>query len=410
LVEKSILLQSEKEGMMFNGRKIVLFFLVLALVVGFTGVTSAQQKAKVLVKEWHIPTIYFLSGPMAGFAEPHKWLADKLVADINAAGGIAGKPVVLEYCDSGLDPTKATACIAKAIDSGARLMNGPLNDMEMKASMPLAVRAGIFSFSGTCTETIARQFYPWTIYSLPAPEVSEKVQMELWLKHQPDIKSVTSLEEPLYPMIHALSEGYQKNLKAKGITVNGIIQAPSGMVDYNAIVVKALATKANAFTYGGSEGVGAKIIKGLVAHGIKPSHIYVMSGVVGPSFLQEAKGSCEGVYSPTSPFHSPTPVAAKYLKEYKDSHNGKGYVGYGPVTYDMIMMIKQAIETTGVTGDPAKLKEERAKIKDFAINQKNFKGMNATYDVEKGLAVHYPEEFFQIKSSTEVQLIETVRP
>lgn len=396
---------------MFGGRKVVTLFLIAAfLVAAMASVAPAQQKANVVVKEWRIPTIYFLSGPMAGFAEPHKWLADKLVADINAAGGIAGKPVVLEYCDSGLDPTKATACVAKAADSGALCMNGPLNDMEMKASMAVAARAGIFSFSGTCTKTIAEQFYPYTIYSLPDPEVSEKVQMELWLKREPGIKSVTSLEEVLFPMIHALSVGYQKNLTAKGIKANGIIEAPSGMVDYGPIVVKALATKANAFTIGGSEGVAAKLVKGLVQHGINPRHIYCQSGPVGPSFLQEAKGFMEGVYTPVSPTYSPTPVHAKYLKEYKDSHNGRGFIGYVPVTYDMIMMIKQAIETTGVTGDPKKLKEERKKIADFALNQKNFKGMNATYDVAKGLAVHYPEQLFQVKSSTDVPLVDEVRP
>jgi branched-chain amino acid transport system substrate-binding protein len=333
-----------------------------------------------------------------------------LTADINAAGGIAGKPLVLDYCDSGLDPTKATACVAKAIDSGALCMNGPLNDMEMKAAMPRAVRAGIFSFSGTCTETIAKQFYPWTIYSLPDPEVSERVQMELWLKHEPGVKSVTFIEEPLYPMIHALSVGYQKNLKKMGIKVNGIIEAPSGMVDYGPIVVKALATGANAFTFGGTEGVAAKIVKGLVAQGIKPNHIYMQSGPVGPTFLEEAQGSMEGVYTPVSPTYSPTAVHAKYLQRYKDSHGGKGFIGYVPVTYDMITMIKHAIEETGVTGDPAKLKEERAKIKDWAINQKNFKGMNATYDIVKGLAVHYPERLFQVKSATDVALIEEVKP
>ena len=394
---------------MSRGRKVLVFLLVGAfLVMAMGGFVSAQQKANVVVKEWRIPTIYFLSGPMAGFAEPHKWLADKLVADINAAGGIAGKPVVLDYCDSGLDPTKATACIAKAIDSGALLMNGPLNDMEMKASMPLAVRAGIFSFSGTCTKTIAEQFYPWTIYSLGDNQVSQRVQMELWLKHEPDIKSVTSIDEPIYPMITTLNEGYQKNLAAKGIKANGLVQAPSGMVDYGPIVVKALATKADAFTFGGTEGVGAKIVKGLVAQGIKPSHIYVEPGVIGPSFLQEAKGSMEGVYSSASPTYALTPVHAKYLKEYAQSHNGKFFVGFVPITYDMVTMIKQAIEATGVTGDPAKLKEERAKIKDWAINQKGFKGMMATYDVVKGLAAHYPEYLFQVKSSTDVPLVDQV--
>jgi branched-chain amino acid transport system substrate-binding protein len=396
---------------MLNMRKVFVCFLVLAfLIPAMMGVALAQQKSNVVVKEWHIPTIYFLSGPMAGFAEPHKWLADKLIADINAAGGIAGKPVVLDYCDSGLDPTKATACVAKAIDSGALLMNGPLNDMEMKASMALAVRAGIFSFSGTCTKTVAEQFYPWTIYSLGDNTISQKVQMDLWLKHEPDIKSVTAIDEPIYPMITTLNQGYQKNLAAKGIKVNGLVQAPSGMVDYGPIVVKALATKADAFTFGGTEGVGAKIIKGLVAQGIKPSHIYVEPGVVGPSFLQEAKGSMEGIYTSASPTYAVTPVHAKYMKEYMAAHNGKPLIGFVPVTYDMVMMIKQAIEATGVTGDPAKVKEERAKIKDWAINQKGFKGMMATYDVVKGLAVHYPEYFFQVKSSTDVTLVDQVNP
>jgi ABC-type branched-subunit amino acid transport system substrate-binding protein len=115
-------------------------------------------------------------------------------------------------------------------------------------------------------------------------------------------------------MIHSLSEGYQKNLAAKGIKVNGIIQAPSGMVDYGPIVVKALATKADAFTIGGGEQVAAKLVKGLVAHGIKPTHIYCQSGPVGPTFLQEAKGSMEGVYTSVSPTYTFTPVHAKYRR------------------------------------------------------------------------------------------------
>jgi hypothetical protein len=76
----------------------------------------------------------------------------------------------------------------------------------------------------------------------------------------------------------------------------------------------------------------------------------------------------------------------------------------------MITMIKQAIEATGVTGDPAKVKEERKKIADWAINQKGFKGMVATYDVVKGQAAHYPEQLFQVKSSTDVALVEQMVP
>jgi branched-chain amino acid transport system substrate-binding protein len=382
---------------------------VALLILVVTMAANAQQKTNVVVKEWRIPTIYFLSGPMAGFAKPHMWLAEKVMAEINASGGIAGKPIVTEYLDSGLDPTKATACMAKAIDSGALCTHGPLNDMEMRAAMPLAVRTGIFAFSGTCTDIIAKQFFPWTIYTFTSTEDGIKYLMQLWYKHEPGIKSVASLEEPIYPMVHTLNVGYQKTLEGLGVKTNGIIEAPSGMADYTSIVVRALGTGADAFTIGGTESVCAKLVKGLVSRGANPKHIYVQTGFVGPDFLAEAKGSDEGVYSPTSPTYAPNPIFARLSKEYMDTHGGKPWLGLVPATYDMLYMIKAAFEHQGITGDPAKLKEERIKIKDYAINQKGFKGLDATYDVVNGLAVGYPLRLFQVHND-EALLVEEFKP
>jgi branched-chain amino acid transport system substrate-binding protein len=370
----------------------------------------AQQKANVVVKEWHIPTIYFLSGPMAGICESHKWLTETLIADINAAGGIAGKPIVTEFCDSALDPTKTAACVAKAIDAGALATNGPLNDMEMKASMPLVVRAGgPFSFSGTCTDAVAKQFFPWTIYSLAPTDDSLKYQMEMWRRHEPGIKSAVALEEPIYPMVHTLLVGFLKTFDEMKVKTNGIIQAPSGMADYTSVVVRAVGTGADAFLIGTTGPVAAKLVNGLVSRGVNPKHIYIEAGFVGPEFLAEARGNDEGVYSATSPNYAPTPAFAKYSKEYKDSHGGKPWGGLTPITYDMWYMIKAAIEHQGVTGDPAKLKEERIRIKDYAINQKDFHGLDATYDVVNGLATGYPQRLFQIHKD-EALLVEELKP
>jgi ABC-type branched-subunit amino acid transport system substrate-binding protein len=174
-------------------------------------------------------------------------------------------------------------------------------------------------------------------------------------------------------------------------------------------VVRALGTGANTFAIGATGPVAAKLVKGLVSRGVNPKHIYIEAGFVGPEFLAEAKGSDEGVYSATSPTYAPTPVFAKYSKEYMDTHGGKAWGGLTTITYDMLYMIKAAIEKTGVTGDPAKLKEERIKIKDYAINQKGFKGMDATYDVVNGLAVGYPQRLFQIRKD-EAVLVEEFKP
>jgi branched-chain amino acid transport system substrate-binding protein len=391
---------------MKRSKRFITYSLVVALFLAFmTGAAYAQVK----VKEWRIPTIYFLSGPMAGICQPHVWLTETLIAEINAAGGISGKPIVTEFLDSALDPTKATACMAKAIDAGALCTHGPLNDMEMRAAMTLAVRTGIFAFSGTCTTDVAKQFFPWTIYSLAPTEESVKYQMELWFKHEPGIKSVVCLEEPIYPMVHTLLVGFNKTFESLKVKTNGIIEAPSGMPDYTSIVVRALGTGADTFAIGATGPVAAKLVKGLVSRGVNPKHIYIEAGFVGPEFLAEAKGSDEGVYSATSPTYAPTPEFARLSKAYRDSHGGKAWGGLTTITYDMLYMIKAAIEKTGVTGDPAKLKEERIKIKDYAINQKGFKGMDATYDVVNGLAVGYPQRLFQIRND-EAVLVEEFKP
>jgi ABC-type branched-subunit amino acid transport system substrate-binding protein len=373
------------------------------------GTAYGQSKSNVVVKEWYVPTIHYLTGPMAGIGADRKWLEERLWAEINAAGGIAGKPLVSDICDSALDPTKSAACMAKAIDAGALCTCGPTNDMESKAALPLASRAGIFVFSGACTTTVAKQFFPWTIYTLSPTEEGVKYQMELWRKHEPTIKAMVGLEEPINPQMHVLQDGFQQTFKAMGLGAKGIVTVPSGMADYSAVVVRAIGTGADAFTIGATGEVSAKLVNELVSRGVNPRHIYLQIGNIGPEFLDQCKGHDEGVYSGWSPTYASTPEFARLSKLFKDAHGGKPWSGLTVVTYDMITMIKDAIEKTGITGDRAKLKEERLKIRDYALNQKQFHGLDATYDVVNGLAVGYPQRLFRVHND-EMPLVEEFIP
>ena len=111
--------------MMRIGRGILCCLVLGALVMPLAGkVAYGQAKSNVVVKEWYIPTIHYLTGPMAGIGADRKWLEERLWAEINASGGIAGKPLVSDICDSALDPTKSAACMAKAIDAGDTIREG----------------------------------------------------------------------------------------------------------------------------------------------------------------------------------------------------------------------------------------------------------------------------------------------
>lgn len=179
-------------------------------------------------------------GPLAGDGAMHKCLTNQVVNDINKSGGIAGKPVVVDYYDTALDPPKAAACMTKIIDSHALCLLGPMNDQECKAAMPLAVRAGIYDFSGTATSAVWRQFKPWILNTSSTVKEEKKFDMPMWLKHVPSIKSMVGIIQPLYPYITTIWEANKNKAAELGVKTYDKIEVPSGMLDYSSIAVRAI--------------------------------------------------------------------------------------------------------------------------------------------------------------------------
>jgi branched-chain amino acid transport system substrate-binding protein len=354
-----------------------------------------------VVKEWQIPTILFLSGPVAADGAQYKWIVDELAAEINAAGGISGKPFVPVYLDSAFDPGKAAAAMAKAIDMKAVCLIGPLNDMEAKASMSLAVKEGIFSFSGTCTADVAKQFNPWIIYTGNSVETLVKNYMPQWKKKEPKIKHVVTFIEPIFPMLNNIAKGNEEELKKMNVK-STIIEVTPGKVDYSPFVVKAMESGADSFAFLTTQATTAKLVKDLVRRKVPNNRMWIWILGAGEAFFDETKGINEGIYCMSSQTWDYTPKWTKLNKKYAATHNGKFMFGMAYAIHDMVYMVKEAIEKQGITGDPAKLKEERIKIRDYALNQKNFKGLQATYDVDNGLGKRMPINLFQIKSGKAV--------
>ena len=77
--------------------------------------------------------------------------------------------------------------------------------------------------------------------------------------------------------------------------------------------------------------------------------------------------------------------------------------------YDALYMIKEAIEKTGVTGDPKKLKEERKKIADYCANVKNFQGLMFNWDMKDGVPTNKPLYLFEIEGGKK-KFVQEVRP
>ena len=395
-----------------KGKSIVICMTLAALMIPLMiGASYANQGTgtDIKVKEWRIPYLIFMTGPLAGIASMHKWVTDQIVDEVNASGGIAGRPIVIDYMDTGTDPTKAAAAMAKAIDSGALCVIGPMMDRECKGAMPLAVREGIYAFSGTGTEPARERFKPWLLNATAPKEEDKKYTMPLWIKHEPEIKSVVAIIQPVYPYIAGVWKHSKAKLEEMNIKTYSKIEVPAGMLDYSPIAVRALGTGANGFWIGCTEDVAAKVVKELVDRGVKQNHIWLFTSSVGATFIDQTKGYNEGLYSGQSPKFAENQKFIELNERYMETHGGATLAPLAHTQAEMVFLIKEAIETQGITGDPDKLKEERIKIRDYANNRKDFQGLRHKYDIVDGQGRCFPRYLFQIRNG-KLELVDRAVP
>jgi ABC-type branched-subunit amino acid transport system substrate-binding protein len=390
--------------MRIKKKSLISYTTVFVVMIVFIAAACGKKEPEATAgaNEWRIPYLIFLSGPLAGDGAMHRWLTNQVVDEINSAGGIAGKQLVIDFYDTALDPPKAASCMAKIIDAHALCLIGPMNDNECKAAMPLAQREGIYAFSGTATDDVWRQFKPWILNTSSTAEEEKEYDMPMWLKHVPNVKSIVGIIQPLYPYITTVWEVNKSKAEEMGIKTYDKIEVPSGMLDYSSIAVRAIKTGADAFYMACTEEVTAKVVKELVDRGVKPDHIWLWASSMGATFLKQSEGYNEGIYTNVSPTYSENPKYDEFLKRYMDTHGGEPLKFMCHFNAELIYLIKEAIEDQGITGDPAKLKAERIKIRDYANNKKGFHGLKYTYDIVDGQAVGIPRYLYQIRGEKTV--------
>ena len=116
---------------------------VMAAALGAALSLPAQAQDKVKLVD-----VIELSG--AGAAAGTNWKngADMAAADINAKGGILGKPVEIVHYDTQTNPGNTRAAVQRAIDEGTYAVLGPVFSGPIGASMQIAQRAEIAQIVG----------------------------------------------------------------------------------------------------------------------------------------------------------------------------------------------------------------------------------------------------------------------
>jgi branched-chain amino acid transport system substrate-binding protein len=380
----------------------VLTLVLIAASFGF-------GQSNVVVSEWRVPFLNSLTGPIAAIGEFLQWGANYAADEINAAGGIAGKPVKVIPVDTALDPQKGSVEMARIVKDTLVAM-GPVPEPVIMAAMPIAVENGMVSITATTSYEYASQFFPWTVSWFPPTLDRLPPLVAAWAKQFKDLNQVVQFIEPYGPW-PGMADAHSKALKSLNIKEIKAIEVPTDAVTFGPLVVRALDQKPDGVILVCNAEKAAKIIKELKSRGwTKMNHILVFSSADDAQLYSTGGSDLNGVqvYNYLN-LDISNPRWDKFKAEFAKAHNGNMPFSLSPNYYDALYMIKEAIEKTGITGDPKKLKEERKKIADYIANVKGFKGLLFDWDMKDGVPTNKPTYIFEIQNGKK-QLVMEVRP
>ena len=362
------------------GKRIVLLmgmFLVLVY-----GTSSVYAKAEVVADKWEIPFITVLSGAISHIGLEIQWAVQRAVKEINDAGGIAGKSMVLKTFDSGYDPTRAVSCMKEAV-KGSPVIIGPMSTMEVRACSAIAARQGVMCLPVASSISEVGKVYPWAVVFIPSMKHMYRSTLD-WYKLNPDIKKIVIFRDTKNPVWREAGTLVKEFSKESGVKVLDIIDVDAGSVDVSAPAVRCLGKKPDGCFLCTEPAQTARIILELQDRGWKSNDsIACHTAIACPTFLEVGAGRLNGVYFIGMPYNYDLPRTRwqSFIKAFGAAHGGGIPPMYVPCYYDAPFAIKEAIEKTGVTGDPAKLAEERVKIRDYIRSMKGFEGVYMPYDL-----------------------------
>jgi branched-chain amino acid transport system substrate-binding protein len=314
-----------------------LFALSLAVSIGATAPASAQDTIK-------IPNIIELSGAGATVGNNWKNGSSMAVEEINAAGGILGKKIVLDFVDTGTDPGKARAAIQRALDDKPIAIFGPIYSGSVSATLKLTADAEVAQIIGGEAGNLTSQGSKYIFRTSFGQNVSMP-KIANYIRDEVKAKTVS-----IVYVNNDFGKGGRnaiaKELESRNIKIAADLSTEAGQADFAADVIKLKAANADAIFVYTNEEESARFLIEAKKQGIdKP--LIGETTLLGQKVVDLAKEAANGVRGHVGlTVDAPIPAIQEFGKKfqakynYKSDHNGvKGYIAP--------YMIKAAAEKAG---------------------------------------------------------------
>lgn len=311
--------------------------LTCLLAAGLAAPATAQDSIT-------IPTIIELSGAGATVGNNWKNGSTLAVEEINAAGGILGKRIVLEFVDTGSDPGRARAAIQRVLDRKPVAIFGPIYSGSVSATLKLTHAAQVPQIIGGEAENLTAQGSKYLFRTSFGQNVSMP-KIANYLHQEVKAKAVAVIY-----VNNDFGRGGRnaivKEFEKRSIKVAADISTESGQADFAADVIKVKGSGADAVFVYLNEEESARFLREAKKQGLdKP--LIGETTLLGQKVIDLAGAAANGVRGHVGlTVDAPIPAIQNFGKKYqarfkyKPDHNGvKGYIAP--------YMIKAAAEKAG---------------------------------------------------------------
>ncbi len=324
-------------------RKILaIAFTTTFLCLTLSGLSLAADTIKLGVAGPH-------SGDLASYGIPTVKAAELVVKEINAKGGVMGKPVELVVEDDVCKPEVATNTATKLVGEGVNVVLGHICSGATKAALGIYMGSKVVVMSPSATNPGLTQSgdYPNFYRTIASDDAQARLEVDFAL----DILRVKKIA-----VLHDKGD-YGKGLaefaksfleaepEAEVVLYEGVTP---GAVSYAAVVQKIKRSGAEAVIFGGYHPEASKIVMEMRKKKMKT--IFISDdGVKDDTFIKVAGVYAEGVYATGPKDVSSNPMAVAANEAHKAAY-GEDPGAFFLNAYSAALALLNAIEKAGAEG------------------------------------------------------------
>jgi branched-chain amino acid transport system substrate-binding protein len=313
-----------------------------------------------------------LTGPIADAGRYGMQGAKLAVDEINAAGGVLGRPLELIIEDDQTqNPTTVLAFTKLADNKDIVAFLGPTRSTQIQAIAPSVLQAGRPVLIGGTDPTLTKAGNPWLFRFRPNDTYTARTMAEF---------GIEKLGKKKWAIVHATDAFgstaktlFTDALKARGITPVMVEGQPNSSPDYTAVALAVKQSGANILatfiTFEPDVAIFARQLKQL---GVSP--VWLGSPSITTTTARKLAGpALYGTYA-VADFHvdanaEAKAFSAKYAAAYKTAPDF-----FASWPYDAVHVLAQAIATAGDTSPE--------KIRQALLAVKTYRGVEGTYNFD----------------------------